>query len=1102
MTNSSSSSFQRAEWYHAATLSERLELLRTEPEIESNSKLANQRMGKWRSQSPFTVETNFAQRLAIDNVTEVEFRHVLGIPVQALQKHLNIESSWLAELAPTLSRSSPKSTIPPLVERPRSSVTDGFLNIIGPLIHKGCKHLQEGIFALVKDHPCLPFNPNTVEALFLANLSDHLLWMLSRTLVLELNVSRLHGTLKGATPEERFESYVADLRKPNKACAILQEYPVLARQVMSHINRWVTFSLEFLHHLCVDWSEIKTTFPQVNDANVLVALESGLGDKHRSGRSVSRATFSSGFQLVYKPRNLGVDAHFQELLGWLNDRGSQPPFQTMNLLSRGSHGWMQAVAPKSCKSLEEVRRFFERQGGYVALLYALEATDFHHENLIAAGEYPVLLDLETLFHPRIGSINGMELMSNRSSGDAMGHSVMRVGLLPERMWSNISSDGIDISGIASASGQLSPDPVLQCENIGTDSMHFTRKRIMMPASNNRPLLNGTEVDVLKHAEAVISGFASTYELLLKNRDDLLANNGPLTRFTDDEVRVIIRPTRIYAKILENSYHPDMLRDALDRERLFDRLWVGIEDYPSLATTIPAEREDLYNGDIPIFTTHIGSCDLWSAAKVRIPNFFAESPMAGVRRHVKQLSEADLERQRWFIMGSLTTLSRAPYHSHHSQQPIYRSTASGVEANHDKLLVAARAIGDRLDGLALHGESGISWIGLAPRGERHWSLSPLGADLYSGLPGLALFLAYLAAVTGVDRYTLLAQKTLSTLLHQVNHEDSRPKSVGAFNGWGGVIYTLSHLGALWNNQAWLTEAEAIVELLPGLIEEDEAFDVINGSAGCVSSLISLYDCAPSNATLAAATQCGERLIACAQPMTSGVGWVSGGLAVPLAGFAHGAAGIALALLRLSKLTGDERFRATALSAMAYERSIFSHAAGNWADLRERKSSAGQGDLQTFMTAWCHGAPGVGLARINSLAYLDDVSVQAVRAEIEIAIKTTLAQGFGGNHSLCHGDLGNLELLLQASHVLVLPQEQWQAIVNERTVTVLHQIETQGYLCGEPLGFETPGLMTGLAGIGFGLLRIAEPSRVPSVLALQSPSWEQPGRSIAPARMLID
>jgi type 2 lantibiotic biosynthesis protein LanM len=1090
--NQSSSSFQRAEWYNAATLSERLELVRTEPEVESNSRLADHRMRKWRSQSPFTVETYFSQRLASDSITEVEFQHVLGIPVQALQRHLNIESSWLAELAQTFSQSSPKSSMLPLPDGLRSSVMGGFLNVIGPLIHKGCKRLKEGIFAFVENHSCLPFKPEMVEALFLANLSDHLLWMLSRTLVLELNVARLHEALKGTTPEERFESYVKDLRNPNTAFAILQEYPVLARQVMGHIDNWVSSSLEFLHHLCVDWREIKITFPQANDGNVLVALESGLGDRHRGGRSVSRATFSSGFQLVYKPRSLEVDAHFQELLGWLNDRGSQPPFQTVNLLSRGSHGWMQFVARKSCMSLEEVGRFFERQGGYVALLYALEATDFHHENLIAAGEYPVLLDLETLFHPRVGSINGMEFLSKRKSDDAMGYSVMRVGLLPERMWSNISSEGIDISGIASAAGQPSQDPVLQCENAGTDSMHFTRKRITMPDGHNRPLLNGIEVDVLKHAEAVISGFTSTYELLLKNRDDLLANDGPIARFTDDEVRVIIRPTRIYAKMLENSYHPDMLRDALDRERLFDRLWVGIENYPSLAKTIPAEREDLSNGDIPIFTMHTGSCDLWSSTKVRIPNFFAESPMAGVRRRMKQLSEDDLERQRWFIMGSLATLSRAPYHS---QQSIYRSAASGVEANHDKLLVAARAIGDRLDASALHGESGISWIGLTPRDERHWSLSPLGSDLYSGLPGVALFLAHLGAVSGVDRYALLAQKTLSTLLHRVNNKDSQPQSVGAFSGWGGVIYMLSHLGALWNNPALLTEAEAVVELLPGLIEEDEAFDMIDGSAGCIGSLISLYDCAPSDATLAAATLCGERLIACAQRMTSGVGWINGGVAVPLAGFAHGAAGIALALLRLSALTGDERFRTTALSAIAYERSVFSQEVGNWADLRERKNSARQSDLHTFTTAWCHGAPGIGLARIHSLRYLHDAAVDAVRAEIEIAIKTTLAQGFGGNHSLCHGDLGNLELLLQASRTHILPQGQWQVIVNEQTVAVLEHIERQGYLCGEPLGVETPGLMTGLAGIGFGLLRLAEPTRVPSVLALQSPSWEERGdRSI--------
>jgi hypothetical protein len=42
------------------------------------------------------------------------------------------------------------------------------------------------------------------------------------------------------------------------------------------------------------------------------------------------------------------------------------------------------------------------------------------------------------------------------------------------------------------------------------------------------------------------------------------------------------------------------------------------------------------------------------------------------------------------------------------------------------------------------------------------------------------------------------------------------------------------------------------------------------------------------------------------------------------------------------------------------------------------------------------------------------------------------------------------------------------------------------CGTPLGVESPGLMTGLAGIGYQYLRLHDPKRVPSVLAVEPPS----------------
>jgi lantibiotic modifying enzyme len=74
-------------------------------------------------------------------------------------------------------------------------------------------------------------------------------------------------------------------------------------------------------------------------------------------------------------------------------------------------------------------------------------------------------------------------------------------------------------------------------------------------------------------------------------------------------------------------------------------------------------------------------------------------------------------------------------------------------------------------------------------------------------------------------------------------------------------------------------------------------------------------------------------------------------------------------------------------------------------------------------------------------------------------------------------------LQASAALGDPQ--WSAQLSRLTSMILDSIERHGWLCGAPLAVETPGLMTGLAGIGYGLLRLAEPSRVPAVLALAPP-----------------
>ena len=1073
----SKTNLQFLSWDRALNLSERASLLHNTKDKTSNLpidlELAQKRIQNWKDLTPFQNNSNWTQRLLLDNLSEQDFLNLLGESTK-VNKPLTFSPQWLIEIEQAFSEANTDRLF---ASEPKD--IGGFLYLVEPTIARGYKQLEEAIQSLAETHESLPFDPKSIITKLFRGLSDKLLEMLNRTLLLELNVARLQGILSGDTPEARFDSFINYLRQQERAWELLQEYPVLARQIQICIDRWVEFSLEFLQHLSDDWHDICNRFSPQTDPGLLVELQGDAGDSHRGGRSVLIAKFSSGLQIVYKPRSLTIDIHFQELLIWLNSRGHHPPFKTIEILDCGSHGWVEFVSFAECKTKSQIKRFYQRQGGYLALLYALGATDFHCENLIAAGEHPVLIDLESLFHPNF------QQKSDRVGQlvhEFMNNSILTVGLLPQRRWMNDDSEGIDLSGLGSTKGQLTPYGVPYWEGKGTDCMHLKRQRIEIPQEKNQPTLTGKPVSVLDYEDALISGFNDVYQLLVKYRDELFKDNSPLACFAKDKVRVIVRDTYVYGSLLAESFHPDVLRNALDRDRLFDRLWLGSEEQPYLMEIIAAEREDLWQGDVPFFATSPDSRDIWSSSGKRIKNFLAESGNTVVKRRFQTMGEEDLSRQLWLIRASLATLStdEISYHS-----PTRSKLTFANVTNEDRLLQAACQIGDRLSTLAFGDERATSWVGLNLINDKHWVVAPVGMDVYSGLPGIILFLAYLGHLTQQERYTNLAKAALTTLQHQITTQQTIVTSIGAFEGWGGIIYTLTQLGMLWGDRKLIAQAESLVQLLLPLVAEDEQFDLVAGAAGCIASLLSLYRCCPSRDILTVALQCGDRLLATAQPMKQGIGWLGKNLGTqPLAGFSHGVAGIAWALLKLAAISGEQRFQQAALEAISYERSLFQPQAANWLDLRQFTASVlGEPNSNhqfSCQTAWCHGAPGIGLARLLSLPYLDNPDL---RDEIDLALKTTCDRGFGDNHSLCHGDLGNLELLLQASSILESPY--WQQKVERLSSMILESIDRHGWLCGVPLNVETPGLMTGLAGIGYGLLRLAAPNIIPSVLVLETP-----------------
>jgi type 2 lantibiotic biosynthesis protein LanM len=1058
--------------YKALTLRERISVLRAAAshinQKPTYDRTAERRLQQWRAQPSFSSNQSlFAQRLASDGITEQELPYILGESTLAMCDD-SVAPEWWPDISQAFSLSAPSQPLP----FPESAGDElfGLLYVVEPLLHRAIDRVRRGADELRARFANCPMPADSVAELLFPSLVNRILGMLSRTAALELNVARLEGVLEGDTPEDRFRSFVRRLTQRENGLAFLQEYPVLARQLVNCIDLWSAFSLELLQHLCAEWSLIRHAFTPDNNPGVLVEVE-GSGDTHNQGRCVLILKFSSGFHLVYKPRSLSLDVHFETLLHWINERVKDMQFRTPRTLNFGDHGWVEFVAAAPCATQEEVHRFYRRQGGYVALLYALQAVDFHSENVIAAGEYPVLIDLEALFHATPEDIAAAEFDDPASY--AMANSVLRIGLLPGRIWGDAQRQGIDISGFGGEAGQLTPFGVPQWEKSATDEMQLTRKRVPLKGSQNRPSLANAELDPRDYIEEITTGFTEIYRFLLENRDQLLSSHGPLACFADDQVRVLLRATRTYAVLLGESFHPDMLRDALDREPLLDRLWVAVEEQPYLAQAIPAERDDMQRADIPIFSAGVTSHDLFTSSNARLANFFPRSGLELVHHQLRLLSEENLSRQLWMIRASLATLPR----DSKPQIGPARSAQVLPRPERDQLLSAARAIGNRLSHLALRGTEVVNWLGLVQEESGQESVLPLGLDLYGGLPGVALYLAYLGDVVADESYTLLAKSACATFVREVEKNLESILWIGGMEGWGGIIYALTHLGVLWKDHTLLRRATEFSEQIPPLVEGDDRLDIVAGAAGCIASLLALRECTPSPRILDIATRAGEHLLKHARTIDQGVGWlIPGGPPRPLAGFAHGGAGIAWALLRLAASTGETRFHTMALAAIEHERTLWVAENGNG---QKQSNFAPDSVMASFPTSWCHGAAGIGLARLDTLAVHD---TELLRSEIDVAVRIVLARGFGFDHSLCHGAMGHMDLLLHARARLKHSDSDTQ--LEHAAGSVLADICEHGWHCGTAQAIETPGLMTGLAGIGYGLLRIAEP-RLPSVLLLMPP-----------------
>lgn len=832
-------------------------------------------------------------------------------------------------------------------------------------------------------------------------------------------------------------------------------YPLLARLVCVRIRRWAEAGVEFAGRLERDLPALRALL--TTERLTLVKVTPNLGDPHLGGRTVARVDFAEG-SVAYKPRPLGAVTGLRRFLAHLRQHYGIPVEVFLpESVDRGDYGWLSWIEASPCVDDAALRRYYHRLGQLHVIAWLLGTNDLHSENIIAAGDRPYLIDAETLLtavphHADAGH-------THPGAGTLL-ESPVATGIVP-------TGDAVDRSAFGESPGQLSGE-VDTWEAAGTGDMRLVRQRLPQEHPNSAPIgADGRAVDAFDHVADFMAGTTNTLDVLAGIGLRLAADPVIDRCWAGVRMRAVLQDTAQYYRVTELLGHPAVLNNPFLAEGVFQ----GMLDEPAHDDRVhDAERRALLRGDVPYFEVEATGRTLLACDGAKLADFYAESPTDRLRDRAVRVA-AESPGLVWATRAALRAgqINRTRTMMERTCCVNHESTPADSAA----LIRAAVAIGARICRLARFDGTEDAWLTLSAGGEDRWRVVTADHSLYLGNLGILIFLDTLCRIADpggqigrvrdrlLDRWLACDPRT-----GQHGH--------GVFDGLTGDLYAAQVISG-----AGIDRQTRILEVLDGSDDGHRAgLDLFAGASGIVLVLCRLARGQLGTTALDSARPYVRRILADLVTREVGASWNTVD-DVPLIGFAHGSAGIVHALREFAELASDElstQCRAAIGAATAWERSRFDAAARNWPDLRPVTAAGSTG----FSYSWCNGSAGIGLARAAALRHGAD---DALVGELEAAVATSLEHGLGLGQALCHGDLGVTDTLLIGAEALCRPQ--WTDRARQIGAMVAADVlANEGCVTQEfGAGVDLPGLVNGAAGVGYQLLRIADPAAVPSVLLLE-------------------
>lgn len=448
------------------------------------------------------------------------------------------------------------------------------------------------------------------------------------------------------TSNDAFVHFATALQESTCTTAIRGRWPVPA----SLVDTRTGLAVANVSHLAKAWAHDRSRLAAANlvpsDA-VIDSIAFGAGDSHNGGQTVAILKTRTGERLVFKPRPATTDWILRDLLDAMQDASGVDLGPCCPVTVESDFGsWQEFMEVADLPTAADPDDYFERFGVLVALFTAIGAGDLHHENILTRGEYPCVVDSETLLQPGLAHLDGhlgdeLTLAGEHSPGSTL--------MLPIRV--RTGAFDVFVCALGVPWEQNSQKETFDLAHDGTNAVQMVRKRVNIHHTSNLVRQNGNPLNPYDHIGALTRGYLKGHRAIANHLD---AFTRILERATAARFRVVLRPTEVYAKFVDAGAQTTALASEEARTQLLGRL--RDLEHNDNGRVSAAERRDLGRLDVPAFYCLGDSRRIeWSSGPVS-DDFFSQSPTESALSTLTRFAAKSSSYHRFTLETSLNELA--------------------------------------------------------------------------------------------------------------------------------------------------------------------------------------------------------------------------------------------------------------------------------------------------------------------------------------------------------------------------------------------------------------------------------------------------------------